>query len=57
MRIFSSDRSGFSLDGGKTWKYMNFNLKFGFEDGQINWDGRQQNDRGPLAHLAFADVA
>jgi len=39
MRIFSSDRSGFSLDGGKTWKYMNFKLKYGFEDGQINWDG------------------
>lgn len=38
MRIFSSENSGFSLDGGRTWKYMNFKLKFGFEDGQINWD-------------------
>ncbi len=39
LRIFSSDHSGFSLDGGKTWKYMNFKLAFGFEDGHINWDG------------------
>ncbi|HET6246901.1 MAG TPA: sialidase family protein, partial [Tepidisphaeraceae bacterium] len=39
IRIFSSDHSGFSLDAGKTWKYMNFKLAFGFEDGQINWDG------------------
>jgi len=39
MRIFSSDRSGFSLDGGKSWKYMNFKLAYGFEDGVINWDG------------------
>ncbi len=39
MRIFSSSNSGFSLDGGATWKYMNFKLQYGFEDGQINWDG------------------
>jgi hypothetical protein len=39
MRIFSSERSGYSLDGGKTWKYMNFKLKFGFEDGHLNWHG------------------
>ncbi|MFT7642377.1 MAG: hypothetical protein ACI9G1_004134 [Pirellulaceae bacterium] len=39
IRIFSSERSGFSLDGGRSWKYMNFNIKYGFEDGQINWDG------------------
>ncbi|GMV83112.1 MAG: hypothetical protein AMXMBFR7_42960 [Planctomycetota bacterium] len=40
LRIFSSQRSGFSLDGGKTWKYMNFTINFGFEDGLINWDGK-----------------
>lgn len=39
MRIFSSDHSGFSLDGGKTWKYMNFKIAFGFEDGHVNWHG------------------
>ena len=39
MRIFSSNRSGFSLDGGKTWKYMNFKIQFGFEDGHVNWHG------------------
>ena len=39
MRIFSSERSGFSLNGGKTWKYMNFKIKFGFEDGHVNWHG------------------
>lgn len=39
MRIFSSEKNGFSLDGGKTWKYMNFKISFGFEDGHVNWDG------------------
>jgi hypothetical protein len=39
MRIFSSERSGYSLDGGKSWKYMNFKIAFGFEDGHINWHG------------------
>ncbi len=39
IRIFSSNRNGFSLDAGKTWKYMNFKINYGFEDGVINWDG------------------
>src|SRR4051812_36830658 len=39
IRIFSSERSGFSLDGGRTWKYLNFDIQFGFEDGHVNWHG------------------
>ncbi len=38
LRIFSSDRSGFSLDDGRTWQYLNFSIQFGFEDGHVNWN-------------------
>ncbi len=39
VRVFSSNQSGYTLDSGATWKHLKFNIPYGFEDGQINWDG------------------
>ena len=38
ISIFSSSHSGYSADGGKTWKVFNFKLPYGLNSGLVNSD-------------------